>query len=329
MMQAAPRVHGGPDARGVAAHDFSTNANACGPCPSALDAVRRADPAHYPDPAYTALREQLAALHGVARWRIVPAASASEFIFRVTGWAARHGVQAVSVPRHAYGDYAAAAQALGLAVRHDAPAALAWACDPASPTGADAPMAGGAEGRIVVLDRAYDPLRLQGTSAWDAAALDSVWQLWSPNKALGLTGVRGGYVVAPLQAQDAARELESLAPSWPLGTHAVALLHAWCEPAARQWLAESRDRLRNWKARQLGLCRGLGWECADSVANFFCARPPAALPLHALRAHGVQLRDCASFGLAGWVRLGVLPPASQDALAAAVRTLETTQCASI
>ena len=33
-----------------------------------------------------------------------------------------------------------------------------------------------------------------------------------------------------------------------------------------------------------------------------------------LRAQGIKLRDCASFGLPGTVRLGVLPPASQAAL---------------
>ena len=31
--------HGGPDAQGAAPHDFSTNSNACGPCPLALTAV--------------------------------------------------------------------------------------------------------------------------------------------------------------------------------------------------------------------------------------------------------------------------------------------------
>jgi histidinol-phosphate aminotransferase len=33
-----------------------------------------------------------------------------------------------------------------------------------------------------------------------------------------------------------------------------------------------------------------------------------------LRADGIKLRDCASFGLPGHVRLGVLPPQSQQAL---------------
>ncbi len=321
MTNPTARVHGGPDALGAPAHDFSTNANACGPCPAALDAVRRADPTRYPDPAYTALRERLAAFHGVALWRVVPAGSASEFIFRITGWAARRGVVSVAVPLQAYGDYAAAARAQGLAVRIGAQAALVWACDPASPTGAAVPVVTPAAGATLVLDRAYDPLRLQGACGWGAAALDAAWQLWSPNKALGLTGVRGGYAIAPAHAQGDAHELQALAPSWPLGAQAVALLDAWCAPAMQHWLAGSRDTLRVWKARQLGLCRSLGWECMDSVANFYCARPAAPLPLQALRARGVKLRDATSFGLPGWVRLGVLPPASQDMLASACHEL--------
>ena len=76
--------HRGPDAQGVPLHDFSTNANACGPCPPVLEALRAADPTRYPDPRYMALREQLAAFHGVDRERIVVAASASEFIARIT-----------------------------------------------------------------------------------------------------------------------------------------------------------------------------------------------------------------------------------------------------
>jgi histidinol-phosphate aminotransferase len=36
--------------------------------------------------------------------------------------------------------------------------------------------------------------------------------------------------------------------------------------------------------------------------------------LKQLRAEGIKLRDCASFGLPGHVRLGVLPPTSQQVL---------------
>ena len=54
------QLHGGPDAAGIPVFDFSTNSNACGPCPMALAAVQQADATRYPDPAYTALRAQLA-----------------------------------------------------------------------------------------------------------------------------------------------------------------------------------------------------------------------------------------------------------------------------
>ena len=60
-----PPLHGGPDALGVPRHDFSTNANACGPAPMALEQVRQVDVRRYPDPSHAALRQQLARLHGV------------------------------------------------------------------------------------------------------------------------------------------------------------------------------------------------------------------------------------------------------------------------
>ncbi|WP_326541911.1 aminotransferase class I/II-fold pyridoxal phosphate-dependent enzyme [Pseudorhodoferax sp.] len=322
------RVHGGPDAAGAAAHDFSTNANACGPCPAALEAVRAADPVRYPDPGYGALREQLAAFHGVAPARVLVAASASEFIMRISAAVAAPGA-AVQVPPHAYGDYAWAARAHQMAVRQgEGPAAqgvrLVWACEPSSPLGqAQAGLAQQvrtlAEGVPLVLDCAYAPLRLEGEATLDETLRQQVWQLWSPNKALGLVGVRAAYAIAPPDADlPLLQQLARLAPSWPVGAHGVALLQAWAGAAARDWLAGSLLQLRAWKARQVALCADLGWQVQASDANFFCARVPApaqlADDLRQLRAQGVQLRDCASFGLPGLVRLGVLAPAHQDAL---------------
>ncbi|HRM83574.1 MAG TPA: aminotransferase class I/II-fold pyridoxal phosphate-dependent enzyme, partial [Acidovorax temperans] len=203
-----PGVHGGPDALGVPAHDFSTNSNACGPCPAVLSALQQADATRYPDPAYTALRAALAALHGVAPDRIVVAGSASEFIHRITTWARLHGCTQVQLPPHSYGDYAQAAQAHGLAVLRrsakaavggegsdaGAPATLHWACEPASPLGTvDGVLSAWhgptPPGSVRVLDCAYRPLRL-ATSHSDPELPASAWQLWSPNKSLGLTGVR-------------------------------------------------------------------------------------------------------------------------------------------
>ncbi|WP_311221413.1 MULTISPECIES: aminotransferase class I/II-fold pyridoxal phosphate-dependent enzyme [unclassified Acidovorax] len=320
--------HGGPDALGVPLHDFSTNANACGPCPQALAALQGADATQYPDPAYTALRERLGAFHGVAPARIVIAASASEFIHRITALAAQRGARAVALPAHSYGDYERAAQAWALGVvragqgdNAAADAALHWACEPSSPLGrADPALDAGRTvpfAALQVIDCAYAPLRLEGAPR---AGPPGAWQLWTPNKALGLTGVRAAYAIAPEgdAAQGDIAMLSQLAPSWPLGAHGVALLQAWTEPATQHWLAGTLNTLREWKAAQTTLCTSLGWTVLPgSLANYFSARLPeraARDMLNALRGHGIKLRDCASFGLPGHVRLGVLGPAAQVAL---------------
>jgi len=325
MPPPAPRVHGGPDRHGPARHDFSTNSNACAPCLAAQVAVRQADAGPYPDPGYTALRRRLADFHGVAPERVVLAASASEFIFRITALAAQREAP-VWLPPHSYGDYAQAARAHRLAQASEAgQAQLVWACEPSSPLGSAQADLGRqvdrlGEGAHLVLDRAYEPLRLGGAPSLGPDQLARVWQLFTPNKALGLTGVRAAYAVAPAGAANAVAALEALCPSWPVGAHGVALLQAWTSPEAQSWLAESLLVLRDWKARQIALCEALGWTCLPSDANFFCARPalPEGLSLPAalarLRPRGLQLRDTASFGLPGHVRLSVQPPLSQDAL---------------
>ncbi|HEY8907869.1 MAG TPA: aminotransferase class I/II-fold pyridoxal phosphate-dependent enzyme [Rhodoferax sp.] len=357
-------MHGGPDALGAPPHDFSTNSNACGPCPQALAAVQVADATRYPDPAYTALRQSLADFHGVSPQRVLLAGSASEFIFRITAWAAGQGARTVHLPAHPYSDYARAAQAWGLrcetalpddedAVRFtdSNPMTLAWACEPSSPLGQPhsdwpgwlrdgvAPAAQGSS--VLVLDRAYAPLRLSGASSLTDAQLDQVWQLYSPNKALGLTGVRAAYVIAP--CQDVTRAggqkvsdvsaLLQMAPSWPVGAHGVAMLQAWVAPEVQAWLRDSLQTLRDWKFRQIDMLGELGWTCLPSDANFFCARPAQlqsgkaddaaarwTAELANLRRAGIKLRDTASFGLPGHARLGVLPPTAQEALRATLAT---------
>lgn len=320
------RIHGGPDQAGVPTHDFSTNSNACGPSPHALAVVEQADPRQYPDAAYTGLRQQLAGFHQVDAHRIVLAASASEFIFRITALVARRGGRSVSLPLHGYGDYAQAARACEMEpVGAEADAPLRWGCDPSSPQGLvderlQSLVTTKAHGDILVLDRAYEPLRLEGALALTKTRLQSVWQLWTPNKALGLTGVRAAYAIAPLDSDVDVQAMEALCPSWPVGSHGVAMLQAWTQPEVQAWLAGSLHILRQWKTRQLAMCETMGWRCEDSQANFFCAQP--ALPdgwsltdvLGSLREYGIKVRDTTSFGLPGGVRVSVQSPEAQHAL---------------
>ncbi len=318
---APTREHGGTDALGAALFDFSTNSNSCGPCPAALAAVEQADARRYPDSSYTALRAQLAAFHDVDPQRVLLAGSASEFIFRITGWVVQRGGRSVNLPRHAYGDYAQAASAWGLKpVTQPNEADLVWCCEPSSPLGGPHTNWPRGFSSPTVLDGAYAPLRLEGEASLTEAQRAQVWQLWTPNKALGLTGVRAAYVIAPQGAHNGVAALERMCPSWPVGAHGVALLQAWVQPEVQSWLAESLETLRGWKARQIAQLEALGWTCLPSDANFFCAQPSCAIDVDALREAGIKLRDATSFGLPGHVRLGVLSPEAQDALVAALST---------
>lgn len=321
------RMHGGPDGGPPLHWDFSVNSNAAGPCPMALAAVRCADREHYPDPTYTRLRQALARFHGVAPWRVVVGGSASELILRISQRAVRRGVRQAWWPERSYGDYAHAARVAGLSrAPQPTQAGLMWCCEPSSPTGQDEPMLRQTR-RLhgqVVLDAAYEPLRLSGASALLAVDRDALWQLWTPNKALGLTGVRAAYALAPADGRDEADALDEAAPSWVLGGEGVALLTAWTHPAVQDWVAGSRQRLADWKHRQLRWLAERGWQVLPSHTPFFCVRPPQPLDAVALRSAGIGLRDATSFGLPGWWRMAVLPPAATAALATALgfRALE-------
>ncbi len=319
--------HGGPDDRGVAAYDFSTNANACGPCPITLAALQQADLHHYPDPLYKKLSNALAEFYGVSVQRIVLAGSASEFIFRITAWASQQGIKTASMPRHHYGDYSRAAVAHRLSVsyydaadKHEAEpkARLIWGCEPSSPLGGAGGFTWQNAADIAVLDFAYAPLRLSGQPTLTQDQRNLVWQLWTPNKAVSLTGVRAAFAIAPSNQIGTATALRSLGASWIIGGSGVAMLSAWIEPAVQERLATSLIQLRIWKQQQIEVCESIGWRCIASDANFFCVRPDKPIDLKKLRHFGIKLRDCTSFGLPNHFRLSVQPPESQKALRDAI-----------
>lgn len=333
-------IHGGADAQGIPAHDFSTNRNACGPCPAVVAALRAADWAQYPDPGYVALRAQLAQFHGVTCDRVIIAGSSSEFIHRITAHAVRCGASCVTLPAHHYGDYLQAAKIWGLtqqprqSVDADAallPSGLHWACEPSSPLGSAEDIwhvwqatAMPTARHWLVWDCAYMPLRLDACTSRDIP--DTAWQLWTPNKALGMTGIRAAYAIAPQHVHvQELQALRALAPSWVIGAHGVAMLQAWTTSDVQQWLAGSLHILHDWKVQQLALCAALGWQVLPGhLANYMVVQWLAPQQKFAmrqtldyLRKQGIKLRDCASFGLPGCVRLGVLPPVSQQILRAA------------
>lgn len=314
--------HGGPDDGPTPAFDFSTNANPLGPPTGLLSAVRAADRERYPNPSYRELRHRLGDDE-----LVLPTAGGAEGIRRLTLAALLAGRREVWVPWPGFGDYALAAQALGLPVKPyaqpadiapEAPA-LVWICEPCNPTGASVSTWPTLGDHLVAVDRAYEPLRLQG----EAPALPpGAWQLICPNKALGLTGIRAGYLFAPARNEVWARVL-SLAPSWVLSAEGVALLMHWPADDTQAWLAAARRQLREWTAQQRALLADLDWQQRPSCTNFWLARPPRPDIAPRLRERGIRVRDAASFDLPGWVRVSAQPRRAQQALQQALLEIES------
>ena len=348
--------HGGPDGGPPIRWDFSTNTNPITAPSHVLAHLAQADRSRYPDPAYHDLRATLGQAWACSPERVLPTAGSSEAIRRLSLAAQLQGVHTVWLPSPGYGDYLAAAQALGLRVCRyadgdsllaglqasssiDEPGqVLVWLNEPCNPSGASLPPAFWhalhsliADGSCTVaLDRAYEPLRLTGADPIAAHTATLCWQLWSPNKAMGLTGVRAGAMQAPdlsgvperVRHAPLAmrRHAQALAPSWVLSAEGVALLQAWQAPETQCWLSHARTTLTGWMDAQRTMLSELGFEHLPSVTPFGLSRPlglttdQMALALAHLRHCGIKLRDTTSMGRPGWWRLGTLPPLAQTAL---------------
>jgi histidinol-phosphate aminotransferase len=318
-------VHGGTDAGAEPAYDFSSNANCLGPCPWVLDAVRRADVSRYPDPLYTQLRERLAEYHHTTPDRIVVGAGASELILRLI----RNSQGSVQQLAPTFSEYARGARlarrplvsvdstSTFLEAQRQQPG-IGFLCWPNNPTGevysldfiAKASAAG-----PVVLDLAYASLCARDMRDLENAAAQA-YRLYSPNKAFGMTGVRGGYLIAPRDEP----ELVAQAPSWVIGRDAVAMLESAIEPAALRWLDESLPPLHQWRSALAASLAELSLPVRESPATFLLAEVGNATQVsQRLRERGIRVRDATSFGLPRVIRLSAQPPAAQQALLGALR----------
>lgn len=324
MIDLAP-VHGGTDSLPEPRYDFSSNANALGPCPRVLAAVRAANVSRYPDPHYTRLRERLAAWHGTTADRIVVGAGASELILRLI----RHFDRTVLQLAPTFSEYGRGA---GIArkrlISASSPQAflraqarqrcLAFLCCPNNPTGevwGPSLIATASRQGPLVIDLAYASLCGSAQAAEIEGAAVNAWRLHSPNKALGLTGIRGAYLIAPR----AARRLVDEAPSWVIGRDAVAMLESSLEPPARKWLAESIPRLWRWRTQLTEGLQRLRLQVRESPATFLLVDvgDGRRISKH-LRESGIRARDATSFGLERWIRLSAQPPSARKALLAAL-----------
>jgi histidinol-phosphate aminotransferase len=319
-------VHGGTGSGAEPRYDFSSNANPLGPCPAVLEAVRRADVTRYPDPFYVRVRECLASYHGVSPERVVVGAGASELILRLI----QCSTGAVQQLAPTFGEYSRGALVAGRKlVSVQAPAAflraqsrhpgIGFVCWPNNPTGERCPLdfvsAAAAAGPLVI-DLAYAAMCESAVITDIEAAGARAFRLYSPNKAHGLTGVRGAYVITPR----AGRRLALQAPSWVIGRDAEAMLSACVQLRARTWLGSTIPRFATWRKELSHALRECGLAVRESPTTFLMAQVGnAARVTQRLREQRIRVRDATSFGLREWIRVSAQGPQARRALLAALQ----------
>lgn len=169
------------------------------------------------------------------------------------------------------------------------PSGPLWRSDPHNPTGA---LAGPAE-HADVWDEAFYPL---ATGRWTSA--DRALVVGSLTKTFACPGLRIGYVLAD---PDVIARLRRRQPTWSVNGLAAAALPDLLELAD---LARWTRTIAGLRAELSALLDAAGLEPQRSDAPFVLCRKGEDLRDH-LAARGIVVRDCASFGLPGQVRVAV------------------------
>jgi len=302
------------------------------PLPWAARWAASTAPLHpYPDRGAAALRQRLAAVHGLDPAAVLPGNGAAELFT----WAARDAAElgASLLPQPGFADYQRALRCWGGAIR-TAPLPLTWETavpQPLPPLG-DAPVLwitnphnptgqlwsrSGLEPllqrhRLVICDEAFLPLvpggELQSLIPLVASHPNLV-VIRSLTKLYGIAGLRLGYAIA--QPQRLQRWAAWRDP-WPVNAVAAAVAQALLRSpqAHHRWCR----RVQRWTARegawlQAELARLPGITPLPSAANYLLFRAERSLlPLREAleRRHRILLRDCRSFEGLGecWLRLG-------------------------
>ena len=309
--------------------DFSVNGNPYGPSPAARAALSGVPLELYPDREALALRRALADHLGVSAGGILAGNGISELIWLVALAFVSPGDHALVVGP-TYGEYGRAVALMGgrvlewwareedgLAPKPEAieaeirrsSARLVFVCNPNNPTGATLDpreirlWAERQPRTLFVVDEAY--LRFAGGLPSVAeAGRDNILVLRSMTKDYGLAGVRLGYALAAAGLVEA---LVRVRPPWSVNAFAQAAgVGAIYDEA---WLADSLRKVASAKVELWAGMSRIGMSPLPSATHFCLVRAGSGAEFRRkLMDRGILVRDCASFGLAAWVRVAARSP---------------------
>jgi L-threonine-O-3-phosphate decarboxylase len=354
VAQLRPVVHGAVGGAELAAHgldpagviDFSVNTNPLGPPPAALAAVANLSRNaiwRYPDPTALPLRRALAGRLDLDPDQIVVGNGSSELIWLLALAHVRPAPDSVLIVGPTFGEYERACRLLGATVIYDLVmaerdfhldvAALAsrigrerprvvWLCNPNNPTSRyllrreietvlDACVASGA---LLVVDEAYLAFVERPESLLPLLASGHLFLLRSLTKDYALAGLRLGYGVGTRQTADLLRAVQ---PPWSVSAAAQAAGEAAIADAAH--LARAQAEVAAARTYLLTSLTALGLHVVPPTTNLVLVEVGDGATLRRqLLPHGIVVRDCASFGLPTYIRIGIRARAECARLVAAL-----------
>ena len=306
---------------------LNTNESPFSPSPLALEAMRAAatDTMRlYPDPEATALREALAAHHGVMPEQIFVGNGSDEVLAHAfvallkqpkpllfpdvtysfyPVWAQLFGLECETVPldtgmRIRVEDYQRAAGSIVIA-------------NPNAPTGVALPRAEIARlledhpGIPVLIDEAY--VDFGGESAVPLIAdHPNLLVVQTMSKSRALAGLRVGYALGDVGLIEALRRVKDSFNSYPLGR--IAQVGATASVRDEAWFRESCARVVAGREAMTRALIDLGFVVLPSSANFVFARHPARSGSEfaaALRDHAILVRHFSKPRTTPWLRITV------------------------
>jgi histidinol-phosphate aminotransferase len=319
---------------------LNTNESPYGPSPRALQAIRAAAGESlrlYPDPQSVALREALAAYHGVAPEQVFVGNGSDEVLAFAFAGLLNHE-EPLLFPEVTYSFYPVWARLFGVAfetVPLDAalqirasdyrrPAGAIILANPNAPTGAALPRAAISElledhpDTPVVIDEAYVDFGGESTIPL-VASHPNLLVVQTMSKSRALAGLRVGYAIGQAPLIEALIRVKDSFNSYPLDRMAQVGAIASIEDEA--YFQETRTRIMAGRDRlQQGLAK-LGFEAPSSAANFVFARRPgwegAALAA-ALRTRAVLVRHFPGPRTGDYLRITVGTDEQIDRLLAAL-----------
>ncbi|MBS0409448.1 MAG: histidinol-phosphate transaminase [Proteobacteria bacterium] len=322
---------------------LNTNESPFGPSPKVFDAIRAeaADSLRlYPDPQATALRESLAAYHGLTPDQVFVGNGSDEVLAHAFAGLLKHE-RPLLFPDITYSFYPVYCRLFGVVhetvpldgdmrirlTDYDRDAGAIILANPNAPTGialgrgdiaallarhADIP---------VVIDEAY--VDFGGESAIPLIAdHPNLLVVQTMSKSRALAGLRVGYALGQAPLVEGLTRVKDSFNSYPLGRPAQA--GAIASIADEPWFQRSRDAVIAGRERMSRGLEALGFEVLPSAANFVFARHPSRGGVDlakSLRERAVLVRHFNAPRIADFLRITVGTDTQVDRLLEALQAV--------